>query len=715
MRYEEILSHFPTKQKRSGPYKAVACCPAHMDATPSLSIDYNAESKKTLVKCFAGCETEEVLSAVGLTVSDLFDDEKTPERDPVREYEKFVLGSHADLKKLVTVYDYYTQDGEYAFSRSRFLKTDGTKQMLYALRILNQDGTEWIRAKVGKKISSFGPCYYSPDLCLVKDAIREGTKIFYTEGEKDADTVSRMGLPAITCGGAEDWRDDCKTIFSGADLVILADNDEPGRKLARQIRDSLNGTAKRIRIVTPCADIDKGDITDFVDHGGTRAQLLNMVEAAKDEMPLDKFHTIDAKGKASGVFDAAIFEYIKSTEQIRIIGGIPFIYRNGIFRADSSGATLKTKIRRLIYPEFVKAPTIKRIYDLFISDAELQSEPEEMDRYPAHWICFQDGMYDPITRKMHPHSPKYLAMHQIPHDFPKNPGEGSTIRKWLEFIAPPEDIKMLLQFAGYCMTRDMRQQKMLVLCGEGGTGKSLVIRLIEKMVGPENRSSISIDQFSQRFASFGLFGKILNSCADLKIKALEDTSTIKQIIGEDTIRGEAKGKDAISFQSCAKVIFSINQLPPVRDEKTEGFYRRLLILPMNRKPDQVDTDLFRKLSDELDAFMSLALEALSDMYAIGTIAESERSKRAVRDWRKKSDTITAFIDDCTERDPNAIVKRSDFRRAYEDYCSTNERIAHKKSVFFDALQDRGINCRDYLMHGEYMIKGYRLLPVTVDF
>ena len=290
-------------------------------------------------------------------------------------------------------------------------------------------------------------------------------------------------------------------------------------------------------------------------------------------------------GKITGVFDYAIFEYLKAEHNIFVLGGTPYLYDGGVYVPDETGARLKTMIRELIYPAYIKSTTIKRVYELFITAAELQAAFEDVNQYPPHWINFQNGFYDTKTGRMEPHKPEYRAINQIPHEYrPEETPEGGAVEAWLRFICPEaDDREMLLQFMGLTMTTDVSQQKFLVLCGEGGSGKSTLIRLNEAMTGSRNVSNISLTELQQRFASFGLMGKLLNSCADLEISALEDTSVLKKCLGEDTLRGEQKGKDAISFKSYAKLIFSTNELPLVISERTNGFYRRLLVLPMDRE------------------------------------------------------------------------------------------------------------------------------------
>ena len=344
-------------------------------------------------------------------------------------------------------------------------------------------------------------------------------------------------------------------------------------------------------------------------------------------------------------------------------------------------------IRNLIYPQFRKAPTVRRIYELFVKAAELQITTEDLNKYPAYWINFQNGFYDPIQHELVPHDPKYLAVNQVAHSYdPDADPEGQHVRKWLEGIANPDDLEMLLQYAGYCMTRDTRQQKFLILRGSGGTGKSTLIRLIEEVVGAENVSNISLSQLSQRFAAFNLLGKLVNSCADLEITALEDTSIIKKILGEDRISAEAKGKDAISFRNYSKLIFSTNELPIVRSERTNGFYRRLLVLTMDKIPENQDPDLFSSLVSEIDAFIHMCVSALERMLKEGSIYESQGSIDGVRQLRKDSDTVQAFLDECCTQDLKGTEKKSDLFSAYCRFCQESERQALTRNSFYKSMR-----------------------------
>ena len=104
-------------------------------------------------------------------------------------------------------------------------------------------------------------------------------------GEKDADRLLAMDVPATTNPmGEGNWREHYNQSFKGKFVCILPDNDEPGRKHAEVVTFALRKFAKRIKIVVLPDLPKKGDVSDWVDAGGTRDQLLAIIKAAN---PID--------------------------------------------------------------------------------------------------------------------------------------------------------------------------------------------------------------------------------------------------------------------------------------------------------------------------------------------------------------------------------------------------------------------------------------------
>ena len=74
-----------------------------------------------------------------------------------------------------------------------------------------------------------------------------------------------------------------------------------------------------------------------------------------------------------------------------------------------------------------------------------------------------------------------------------------------------------------------------MLTGNGGTGKSILIDLVQKQVGIENCSNIPIQDLNQSFYATGMFGKLLNACGDIPCKAMSSTDVVKKAVGEDAL------------------------------------------------------------------------------------------------------------------------------------------------------------------------------------
>lgn len=416
-------------------------------------------------------------------------------------------------------------------------------------------------------------------------------------------------------------------------------------------------------------------------------------ENARGTPDLSRFHhykLVNGKEVPTSVFDYEVFSYIKENYSI-FICGFPYLYIGGVYVADRNGTKVKQIIRGLIFKQFIKSRTINQIYNLIVEAEELQKEFSSLNNYPKSYINFKDCMLDVQTMKKLPHNPAYFSINQVPfkyEDIEKAP-EGKEIIKFLDFAIPnADDRKMVLEYGGYGMTPDTRQQRFLMVCGVGGTGKSVLIRLLESMAGMENVSNVSMQELNKRFSTSLLVGKTLNSCADLSMEALEDSSIMKKLIGEDWIMAEFKGKDGFMFKNYSKLLFSTNMLPVITTERTNGFYRRLLILKMDRQPDKPDVGLADRLLLELPYLIKLSVQALHEMYQRGIITISESSKQAVAQMRKDSDVVQAWIDDCCTVGADLKMERAAAFEHFEKYCKDEERQALTRNGFFKALRTK---------------------------
>ena len=387
-----------------------------------------------------------------------------------------------------------------------------------------------------------------------------------------------------------------------------------------------------------------------------------------------------------------------------IFGGKAFFYDNGVFREDEDGSYLRNIISNLVFEEFRRSDKISRvekhllrdIHALWISEAEANDllNPA-FNRYGPSIINFQNGLLNVETMELLPHSPEYRSISQIPHVWePDRVSNDSVVDDFINGIIPDaEDREMFLQYAGYCMTANTELQSFLVVTGQGGTGKSVLLRLVEMAVGPENCSSLKLQDLDgkNKFSSVFLFGKLANICADIPSKALQDASDLKLVTGEDGVRAEYKGGKVFKFRPFCKLLFSCNSLPKSLDEKTDAYYRRLLILSIMYRGPEIQ-HLQERLTANVDDFIQKAVFALHRMIVDnqGKILRSTNCRKAVRQLYRDSDTVTAWMDDRSViLTPGVRTDKRDAYADYQEYCSATGRTALGQNGFYSNLREKG--------------------------
>lgn len=226
-------------------------CPAHEDNTASLTVK-DGRDGRVLVRCHAGCTFKDIVAGAGLKPADLM-----PPRD-----------DRPQRKQIVAAYDYRGADGTLLFQAVRFQPKD--------FRQRKPDGTGgWAWKLNGVQRVP----YRLPELLAADPA----EIVHVVEGEKDVDRLRDLGMVA-TCnvGGAGKWRREYSEHLRGRRVVVLADNDDPGREHAQQVAQSLSGVAESVRVVELPGLPQKGDVSDWLDGGGTADQLRDLIGAAPD-------------------------------------------------------------------------------------------------------------------------------------------------------------------------------------------------------------------------------------------------------------------------------------------------------------------------------------------------------------------------------------------------------------------------------------------------
>ena len=251
----EVLGGEWDAHRRSGK----CLCPAHTDNDPSL--DITEKGGRTLIICRAGCSQDAV-----------FDELRGRGHWPERKANG--ANGHAEQPKtIVATYSYQLRDGREHFQVVRFAPKDFRPR-----RSDGRGGWKWTLPKTDRCLP-----YRLPELL---DAIALEKPVMVVEGEKDVDSLAKLGI-AATCnaGGAGKWKPAHAAHLKGGDVVIIPDNDAAGQNHAESVAASLVGIAKRIRILQLPDLPPKGDVSEWLAAGGDAAQLWTLADQAPEWEP----------------------------------------------------------------------------------------------------------------------------------------------------------------------------------------------------------------------------------------------------------------------------------------------------------------------------------------------------------------------------------------------------------------------------------------------
>ena len=244
--YGHILERFKVPYHRRCANHWRAHCPAHQDEHESLSIWMGKHGDRVMIGCWAGCNKNDVLHAVGLTMKELF----RPKQNAYGHDQ-----AARPERKLVAEYDYLDENGELLYQSLRYEPKDFRQR-----RPCPRTGN-WLWDLCGVRLV----LYRTPEI------LRQTAKVVWlVEGEKAADTLARAGLLA-TCnvgGCGMGWRDEYGVQLRGRRVVLLPDNDAPGRQLMQKAAGSL--------LARGAAGIRYVDLPGRKEHDGADDALLNM-------------------------------------------------------------------------------------------------------------------------------------------------------------------------------------------------------------------------------------------------------------------------------------------------------------------------------------------------------------------------------------------------------------------------------------------------------
>lgn len=399
-----------------------------------------------------------------------------------------------------------------------------------------------------------------------------------------------------------------------------------------------------------------------------------------------------------------------------------FLYDGrGFYSWDEKGvwrATEDRKVRQIIH-------TVKTGDDLKKNDVESILDLTRTESFRSNHrfnvnnnsINFTNGELHFLNDEwvLKPHNRENYRTNQVPVDY----DSGATAPRFSQFLkeifADDEDAlekaTLILEFMGYSLLPTCRYEKFLLMIGNGANGKSVLLSVVESLMGSENVCAVQPSQFDNRFQRAYLDGKMVNLVTEIAEGAVIPDAQLKAIVSGELTTAEHKFKPPFDFKPLVKCWFGTNHLPHTRDF-SNALFRRALMVSFNRKFEgkNCDPKLKEKLTKELPGILNLALDAVSVVLDKERFTTPKSSEDLKNQWRKESDQCQQFVDEMCELSPGEKTSSKAMWNAYQEWTKEwgiktplNRNSFTKRLKIFNIIDKKG-------SQGERMLHGIRILP-----
>jgi putative DNA primase/helicase len=259
------------------------------------------------------------------------------------------------------------------------------------------------------------------------------------------------------------------------------------------------------------------------------------------------------------------------------------------------------------------------------------------------------------------------------------------------FLGDREVINLFEEMLGAVLLKHSRYQKAFLFYGNGSNGKSTILDLIRTFLGSRNYSTIALEKVTDRFNTAELENKLANIGDDVDNVTIKDTGTLKKLFSGNAILVEKKGERPYTIEPYATHIYSCNTIPRSFD-KSDGFYRRWLLIPFNARFSVTDEDYDPMIVDKiteptaLSYLLNIAIRGAERLIKNGSFTEPQTVKDALEAYKADNSTVLSWIEDKELNEDYFLEKPRDATYSdFVDWCKVsgikNNNITGKKTFF----------------------------------
>lgn len=379
------------------------------------------------------------------------------------------------------------------------------------------------------------------------------------------------------------------------------------------------------------------------------------------------------------VGDELIEEY-----SIRRINGSIHVYKDGIYVPARHGwldsilikkdATL-TASRRMEVAKYIEGKIM------------VNTPPTD-----ARYIAFKNGLYDIVDGCLMDFSPEMILTNRIEYDYVEGAYSELADKTLNKLAVDDEAIRALLEeIIGYCFYRRSELRKSFILIGDKANGKSTYLDMIKTLLGDGNTSALDIQELGDRFKTAELVGKLANIGDDIGDEFIPNASVFKKLVSGDRLNAEYKGQDPFDFNNYAKLLFSANAIPRIKD-KSGAVLDRLIIVPFDATFSKSDADydpyIKYKLRDKsvMEYLIVIGIEGLKRVLENHAFTSSKRVDKELAAYNKDNNPVLTFFDEIDVEAELHNQPVGDVYLAYDIFCRDNNYQPLGKIAFSRAVK-----------------------------
>ena len=564
---------------------------------------------------------------------------------------------------------------------------------------------------------------------------RPGDTLIISEGYFDALSWEREGYPVLSpitgSFSKEQWPEVIAACRLFKRVLIIFDNDDVSHAGdGFTARTSQRLFKHRIPFVVGHTPRGVKDVNDYYTAGGDLRELVSnavdgltyMVSQYNDAMELKQFimsinRYTDPTAIAAALdgcrFPAAVLKSIQKSAEaaptesqivdeiiekhnIIYIDQVGFYEWDGRIWSKISDGVVKNYADTLYGKRFATAQRVNAVCTLLKSRS---ISDRKFDRNPV--ITFQNGTLEIETGKFRDFSEADCCSICMDYDYDPN----ASCPVWEHFIEDVTDgeprRQEILQFmAGYVLMNDCRFQKIFLLIGSGGNGKSVYLEVIQKLFGDKNVTHVEPTGLAKEFERIRLKDSLLNIGSDINsdFSRGEIREWLLKVADGTSVQACYKGLNHIDFIPRCKLVYACNAMPTA--EIINGLNRRMQFVdfpcqyvedpdPNEPKQKQRDIHIISKLGAELPGIFNWAYAGYQLLNTVGYFTDAPEQQKFMQQFEQTSNPVIVF---CEDSNYSGTVSRDVIYQDYKFWCdSTGHRpLSREKFLpkFRDAMGER---------------------------